>query len=94
MISALDGPALSSSQSISTSVEVKVGGSALDERKMISIQPLDGDVFISYNTPATSANSFMKVFQGQYVELERSDSLAVYIVADVGTVETLIGEIG
>lgn len=94
MILSLDGPAVSSSQSISTSVEVKVGGTALDERKMISVQPLDGNVFLSYNTPATSANGFMKIFQGQYVEVERGNTLPVYIIAETGTVETLIGEIG
>lgn len=94
MLLPLDGPADSTSKNISASEEVKVGASALDERKMISVQPLDGNVFLSYASPATSSNAFLKVFQGQFVELERGTLLPVYIVAETGTVTTLVGEVG
>lgn len=93
MFQALDGPAESIRKTISSSEVLAVNSSALEDRQMVSIQPLDGDVYLSYISPASQSNAFMKVFKGQYAELERSSSLPIYIVADTGSVVTLIGEI-
>lgn len=93
MLQPLDGPGVYKSQSVTTSpVEVKVGGSALSERKVITIQPTDGSVWYGYDNSVTS-NSGTKIFKGQWIQLEASDSLPVWLVADSGTVDVRITEV-
>lgn len=89
----LNEAGVSTSLSISSSVEVKVGGSTLTNRQTLSVQPVDGTIYLSYSSPATAANAFMQVFRRQYVEVERGAMIPVYAVAKSGTVETLIGEV-
>jgi hypothetical protein len=93
MLQPLDGPAVSSSVAVSSAVEIKVGSTVLDERKMLSVQPTDGNIYLSYEAAASASNAFLIVFEGQYIELERGALLPVYMVAESGTVNVLVGEI-
>lgn len=91
----LNGPGTQTSISVSTTpVEVKVGASRFDQRYVITIQPLDGDVYFGYDSGTLTSSTGTKIFQGQYFPLEASDSLPVYVVADSGTVDVRITEVG
>lgn len=90
----LDGPGVSGSLNVTTSAaELKVNASALEDRKVVTIQPLDGDVYFGYDSSVTSSTG-TKVFKGQYFPLEAGDQLTVYLVADSGTVDVRITEVG
>lgn len=90
----LDGPGLHSSLSVSTSaVEAKVGASRLEERQVVTIQPIDGDVYFGYSSGVTSSTG-TKIYQGQVYPVEATDKLAVYVIAASGTVDTRITEVG
>lgn len=93
MYQPLDGPAVYGNISVTTSAaELKVGGSTYEDRKVLSIQPIDGDIFVGYDSSVTTSNG-IKIFQGQYVELERGELLPVYAIA-ASTVDVRISEIG
>jgi len=89
----LDGPAINGALSVTTTAEeVKVGASPLSERKVITIQPLDGDVYMGYSNTVTSSNG-TKIFRGQIYAMEATDTLAVYIIASTGTIDVRITEV-
>lgn len=89
----LDGPATYGALSVTTSAqEVKVGASALDERKVITIQPLNGDLYMGYDNSVT-ASTGTKIYQGQVYAMEATEKLLVFIVASTGTVDVRITEI-
>lgn len=88
-----DGPAVYTNLSVTTTAaEAKVGASALDERKVIGIQPLDGDIFWGYDSSVTSTTGH-KIYQDVYVEIEASEQLSVYLVAASGSIDVRISEI-
>jgi hypothetical protein len=89
----LDGPATYANLSVSTTaVEVKASTSVLSERKIVTIQPLDGEVYFGYDSSVTSSNG-TKIFKGQVYPLEAGELLNVFIVADSGTVDVRITEV-
>lgn len=94
MIQPLDGPAIHSSVSVTdTPQEVKVGASVLDERKVVTLQPLDGIVYYGYSN-LVDQNNGTKIFKGQLIHIEASDSLPVWVVAETGeTVDVRITEV-
>ena len=90
---ALDGPGNNTAISVTTTaVEVKVGGSALLDRKAVVIQPLNGDVFWGYDSGTTSTTGF-KIFQDNTVYIQATDALPIYLVAAAGSIDTRIGEV-
>ncbi len=90
----LNGPADQGAISVSTTpIEVKVGASIFEERTIITIQPLDGDVYFGYNSGTLTSSTGTKIFKGQYFIMEASDSLPVYVVAASGTVDVRITEV-
>lgn len=94
MYRALNGPAVHGQLLVTTTpVEVKIGGSRLEERVSISIQPLDGDLYYGYS-PSVSSTDGTKIFTSQLFIIEASDTLPVYIVSESGTVDTRITEAG
>lgn len=95
MYQSLDGPSVYGSVSVTdTASELKVGGSALDQRITVTIQPLDGVVYFGFDSSVTASNG-TKVFKGQYFSLEAGDQETVYLVADTGeTVDVRISERG
>ena len=90
----LNGPGVHGNISVTdTPSEVKVGASALDQRYIVTIQPLDGYVFFGYSN-LVSASTGTKIFKGQVYTLEATDQLPVWIVADTGmTVDVRITEV-
>lgn len=89
----LNGPGTHGNLSVTTTaVELKVGGSALDQRVVVTIQPLDGDIYFGYNDSVT-ASTGTKVFKGQFFPLEATDQLPVWLVAASGTVDVRITEV-
>lgn len=88
-----DGPAVYTNISVTTSAaEAKVGGSVLAERKVIGIQPLNGDIYWGYDSSVTASTGH-KLYQDVYVEIEASDALAVYLVAATGSIDVRLSEI-
>jgi len=88
----LDGPALNEALSVSSAVEVKAGASKLDERKVITIQPIDGDIWFGFSSSDLSTKGSL-IKQGQYFLLACSAQPAAYVHADSGTVDVRISEI-
>lgn len=90
----LNGPALNGSLSVTTvAQELKVNASPLEDRKVVTIQPLDGDVYFGYDNSVTSSTGTL-VYQGQYFPLEATEQLNVFIVSETGTVDVRITEVG
>jgi hypothetical protein len=89
----LNGPGVQGALSVSTTaVELKVGATPLDQRAVVTIQPLDGDVYYGY-TSGVTASTGTKIFKGQVYPLEATDQLPVYIVAASGTIDVRITEV-
>lgn len=87
----INGPSLYGALSVtSTPVQVKVGGANLEERKCVSIQPLDGDVFYGFDG-SVSTSTGTKIFQGEKFFLECGDKMDIYLVS-AGTIDTRIAE--
>lgn len=94
MFRAIDGPAVNGALSVSTTpVELKVNASVLNRRQIITIQPLDGDVYYGFDNTVTSSNG-IKIFQGQIYSRECGDSLEIWLVSASGTVDVRITEEG
>lgn len=90
----LNGPALYGALSVTTTpIEVKVGGSRFSDRAAISIQPLDGDLYIGYDN-GVSPSTGTKIFNGQIFILECGPLFEVWIRSVTGTVDTRIAELG
>jgi len=92
MFQPLDGPAVYGAKSVSTATELKVGASALEERKIVQFQPTDGIIYYGYDSSVTTSNG-IKVFSGQLIIIEASDSLPIYLIAHTGTVNVRIAEV-
>lgn len=96
----LDGPALQGTLSgvgTATPVEVKVGGSAFSERKVVSLQG-DGKFYVYFadegvvpNAATVAADGFTQ-FKDALNSYEASDTQAVYVLAVTGTVNIKIAE--
>jgi len=94
MIQPLDGPgAYKATPVTDTAQEVKVGGSVQEERKVVTLQPTDGTIYYGYDNSVDS-NSGTKIFKGQWIQIEASESLPIWIVANTGeTVDVRITEV-
>jgi hypothetical protein len=90
----LNGPAIFAALSVgSTAVEVKVGAAPLEERTSISVQPLDGNIYYGYDSSVSTSNG-TKIFKSQLLIIEAASSLPVYVIAETGTVDVRITEVG
>jgi len=93
MLLQLDGPAVYGALNVTTTAqEVKVGTSPIVERKVVTIQPLDGDLYFGYDSSVTTSNG-TKIFQGQVYALEASDLLTIFVIAEAGTIDVRITEV-
>lgn len=89
----LNGPALYGNLSVSTSaIEVKVGASPMDGRTVVTIQPLDGDIYYGYDSSVTTSTG-TKIFQGQFFPFEATEKLSIYVIA-ASTIDCRITEVG
>ena len=101
MLQPLDGPSkqgLLSSVGITTVVEVKVGVEPFDERKVITMQSIDGKFYVYFadqgvvpNAATVIANGFIQVKNAKE-SYEASYTQKVYVLAVTGTVNIRIAE--
>lgn len=87
-----DGPAVYKNLSVSTATEVRVGATPLQERKLVTVQPIDGDVYFGYDNSVTTSTGTL-IYQGTVYPIEVSDKLPVYVIAATGTVDVRITEV-
>lgn len=99
MYQPLDGPSLQDRIAVTTSivVELKVGSVALAERQVITIQPLDGHIWIYFGngiTPsaATVLSKGLKHIKMAKESYEAGETQQVFIVSDSGTVNVTFVE--
>jgi DUF4097 and DUF4098 domain-containing protein YvlB len=85
----LDGPSVQSKISLTTTeIEAKVGASTYDDRKVITIQPVNGTIRMTFQ----QGTDGFYLFQGGMYSYEASASQKVYIKTDTGTVDVIISE--
>lgn len=95
----LDGPAKQYSKSVTSTVVVEViNVSALYERKVVTLQPIDGKIWVYFGdgdtTPSAAtvkADGFIH-FKNTRDSYEASTTQPLFIVADTGTVDVRIAE--
>jgi hypothetical protein len=75
-----------------TAAELKVGGTALAGRKMVSIQPIDGKIYYGYDNSVTSSNG-TELAKKQIIVFTVGAGISVYLVSAAGTVDVRIGEL-
>lgn len=77
--------------SVGTSpVELKVGASALSNRKYVVIRPQDNNVYMGFDSSVTSSNG-IRLFKNEFMMLPIGTS--VYLVASSGSRDVSIGEL-
>lgn len=102
MILRLDGPSLQAQQNVtSTTVfRVRVGTSEFSERDLVTICPLDGDIWIYFGDNVTVPSAAQVKAAGfphpkrSLRSYEAADTQEIYIVADIGTVDVRYAERG
>jgi hypothetical protein len=89
----LDGPSVEDEISVGTGspTELKVSTSPLEDRKVVTFQPLTGKVRWGFSNSITSSTGFTAV-KSQLITIEASDSQPVYIIAESGTVDVYFAE--
>jgi hypothetical protein len=100
MLSPLDGPSSQTLLSVTstTAIIAKAGASAFPERKVLTLQPLDGKIrvfFANEGVTPTLSDVLTKGFKHPKTAMrsyEASDQQVVYIVAETGTVNVVIAE--
>lgn len=99
MFQPLDGPSAQTAVSVDTVTVVKLpSGTELSERKVITIQPTDGKIWVYFgdgaSTPsaATVAASGFDHPKGSMRTYEASNSQLIYILAQSGTVDVRYAE--
>ena len=70
-----------------TAQELKVGGSALTNRKLIEMQALDKNVKWSYNI-----NCDFDLFKNQFFALPCGENCTLYLKASTGTADVAVSE--
>jgi len=100
-ISPLDGPAKQTKITVNTTTvqEIKVGASAQDERKVITVQPLTGKIYVYFGDATASAPNAATVIANGFVQYkkakddyEASPQQPLYILAVSGSVDVIIAE--
>ena len=99
MYQPLDGPSLQNSVSVdSTTVQKLPSGSELTERKVITIQPLDGKIWVYFGDGSTTPSAATVAADGfehgkkAIQTYEASDSQPIFILAQSGTVDVRYAE--
>lgn len=92
MLFPLDGPSEQGVLAVSTTeVEAKIGASPFLERKVVTIQPLDGRVRVLFKS-GVAATSGLLVFKNQIVSFEASETQPVYLITESGTTNVVVVE--
>ena len=94
MLQPLDGPGINGNISVTTTPsEARVGGTTLEDRAVITVQPIDGVIYYGYDNSVSSTNG-TKIFKGQIIPFEAGPELPIFLVAESGTVDVRITEVG
>ena len=89
MLLPLDGPSVQASITVTTTpAEVKVGATAYNERKIVTIQPVDGTIRLTFE----SGKPGFYLFRGGFYSYEASEKQAIYVYTDSGSVTAIISE--
>jgi len=89
----VDGPNVYGTISVGTTpVELKIGASALSERKVIVIQSLGSRIYLGYDNSVTVSNG-MEMSKRQVLFLEVGEHVQVFAVASSGTIDVRIQEL-
>jgi hypothetical protein len=100
MLQPLNGPSLQDSVVLTdtTVFLVKVGATELSERNVVTIYPVDGDIWVFFgdgiNTPSASdvKNKGFPHRKDLLRSYEATDTQNIYIVSDSGTVDVRFAE--
>lgn len=88
-----DGPTLYTNISIGTSAtEIKVGASALPDRKVLIIQSLGNRIYIGFDSSVTTSKG-IELSKRQTLFLEAGPEVTVYAIASSGTIDVRIAEL-
>jgi len=102
MFNPLDGPSLQGSLTVNTTVvqEVKSGASAMEERQVVTIQPIDGNIYIYFGDGTNTPNSATVIANG-FLHYKKSKETyecgkyqQLFILAESGTVSVRFVERG
>lgn len=95
----LDGPSVQDRVAVTTSVvkELIVGASALNDRQVITIQPVDGNIWVYFGDGTTPSASTVSTKGFKHVKMakesyEAGEKQQIFIVADNGTVNVTFVE--
>ena len=96
----LDGPAAQGAISLTAAAvqEIKVGASPLEERNVIEIQPIDGNISYYYGDGPNTPNAATVMSDGFLLRKERVKTLEagprqpIFVVAAAGTVDVRFAE--
>lgn len=75
-----------------TAVELKVGGSPLSNRKVVTMQPQDNKIYWGYDSSVTTSTG-TQVFKDQFMPLPVGPDISVYLIADGAGKSVRIGEL-
>lgn len=89
----LDGPAAQDLISVGdvSQVEIKVGASALTERKVVTIQPFGGKLRIFFVSGLNTDHGLLLVNK-EKATFEASESQTMYMISESGTIDVLVIE--
>ena len=99
MFQPLDGPSIQDRVAVTTGVvkELKVNASPLPDRQVVTIQPVDGDIWVYFGsgTTPTAATVLTKGFK--HVKMakesyEAGEKQSIFIIAGSGTVNVTFVE--
>ena len=100
MFQPLDGPSSQDRVAVTTSTvkELKVGASVLEDRQVITIQPIDGNVWIYFGDGISTPNAATVLAKGfKHMKMAKESYEAgatqqIFIIADSGTVNVTFVE--
>lgn len=90
----IDGPCVYGSLSVTTTAqELKIGASRLTERKAVAIQPLGNRLYVGFDDSVTSSNG-IELSKRQILIIEAGARLPMWAIADSGTIDVRLWELG
>ena len=100
MLQPLDGPSAQGSISVNTTVvqEAKVGASVKEERAVLTLQPLDGTIYVYFGDGTATPNAATMIADGfehpkkSLRSYEAGPQQQVFILAKTGTVDVKVAE--
>ena len=75
-----------------TATELKVGATALIDRKFITVQPKGTGMFFGYSNAVTTATG-TELFKNQTLIIPVGGNVSVWLIATAGTIDVRIGEL-